>query len=120
MALGRQELWPKDAVYVGMLGKAATHFGIASVPVAGFGKPWACLNDERGWRYAYAAYLRKRLAEEPAFREAVMLLHGKLLVCWCKHSKSRGEDPDCHADLLAHYAEQMWHAVNGSNTDDPR
>lgn len=106
--LGRPERWPADAVYIGMPGKTATAFGIGPAEVGPFGKPWACLEDPNGWRYAYAAYLKRRLADDIAFREAVAHLHGKTLVCWCKGSK-RGADPDCHGDLLAKFAEDLFH-----------
>lgn len=93
-------------IYIGMPGKPATAFGI--VTDGYFGKPWACVNDERGWRFAYAAYLKRRLRDDPEFRETVRSLHGYTLACWCKHSK-RGDDPDCHGDLLARYAEWLTH-----------
>lgn len=93
-------------LYVGMPGKPATAHGIETDGY--FGKPWACLNDPRGWRFAYAAYLKGRLLRDPKFRSAVQSLHGLTLVCWCKQS-SHGVDPDCHADLLARYAEWLHH-----------
>jgi len=93
-------------IYVGMPGKPASAHGI---PADGyFGKPWPCLNDPRGWRYAFAVYLKRRMADDPQFRADVAMLHGYELVCWCKQSK-RGVDPDCHADLLAYYAERLHH-----------
>ena len=105
--MGRPERWPGTAVYVGMPGKAATAYGITSS--GEFGKPWSCLKDPRGWRYAFAAYLKRRLADDPIFRSRVASLHGQTLVCWCKGSKKRGADPDCHGDLLARYAEWLHH-----------
>lgn len=41
----------------------------------------------------YEAYIRKRLAAEPALREALQGLRGKRLGCWC------APEP-CHADVL--------------------
>lgn len=96
-------------VYIGMPGRAARAAGITDDIVGPFGKPWACLSDPNGWRYAYAAYLKRRLADDPAFREAVRSLHGKTLICWCKGGK-RGADPDCHGDLLAEFAERLFHS----------
>ena len=116
MALARKiaggaETWQADGlhVYIGMPGRSADAYGIQADNPTVFGKPWPLLKDPRGWRYAYLMYLVARLKDDPEFRTAVKSLHGKILVCWCKESKSRGEDPDCHGDLLAYAAERLAH-----------
>ena len=106
--LGRPETWPAEAVYVGMPGKAARAFGIPDQAVGPFGKPWACLNDPRGWAHAYREYLYLRLVRDAAFREAVKALHGKTLVCWCA---SRPSAQTCHAQFLAKAVEWLNHDV---------
>lgn len=104
--LGRPENWPAEAVYVGMPGRAARAYGIADETVGPFGKPWACLRDERGWETAYREYLHLRLRRDAAFREGVLRLHGKLLVCWCA---SKPSATACHAQTLARAAEWLAH-----------
>lgn len=89
--------WPADAVYIGMPGKAARAFGIEDADVPGFGKPWSCLSDPRGWQTAYREYLWNRLNSDPEFRTNVKNLRGKILVCWCK---AKGKDTPCHGEIL--------------------
>jgi len=84
-------------VYIGMPGRAARAWGIADETVPGFGKPWECLRDPRGWATAYREYLWNRLQTDPAFREAVKALQGKTLLCWCK---AKGADVRCHGEIL--------------------
>ena len=106
---GGAETWQADGlhVYIGMRGKSADAYAIDSDGY--FGKPWPLLRDPRGWRFAYLEYMVERLKDDAEFRTRVTGLHGKTLVCWCKESKSRGEDPDCHGDLLAYAAERLYH-----------
>lgn len=95
-----------NAVYIGMPCRyTAAH---PEVVVGPFGKPWACLNDPRGWKAGYRDYLRARLREDLAFREAVAGLHGKTLVCFCKGKRGIA-DKDCHGDLLAVAVEYLAH-----------
>jgi hypothetical protein len=99
--VGRPERWTADMVYIGMPGKAARAFGIADADVPGFGKPWACKDDPRGWLPAYREYLYRRLGTDPAFRAAVRALRGKTLLCWCTAKAARrGERVVCHGETL--------------------
>lgn len=95
--VGRPDRWTADMVYIGMPGRAARAFGITDDAVPGFGKPWACLRDPRGWQEAYRAYLWDRLNADPEFRASVKALAGKTLVCWCK---AKGPDTRCHGEIL--------------------
>lgn len=104
--LGRPERWPADAVYVGMPGKAARAWGIEDEDVPGFGKPWALMQDPRGWLPAYREYLFGRIKASPEFAAKVASLHGKTLVCWCA---SRPSVEACHAQTLARAAEWLAH-----------
>lgn len=92
-----------DHVYIGMPGYAGQTEGP-------FGKPWACLRDPRGWREAYREYLIRRVCSDAGFAQAVLGLHGKTLVCFCKGGR-RGADADCHGDLLASVAERLFHGL---------
>lgn len=96
-----------DHVYVGLPG-----YGGASEAEGIYGKPWSLVRDPRGWRVAYREYLIKRIQTEPEFRAAVMRLHGRTLVCWCK-GKAGVADPDCHGDMLAAMAEYLFHKEFG-------
>lgn len=96
-----------DHVYIGMECRYTRATGVTPL---GYGKPWACLNDPRGWRVAYREYLLRRVTTDADFARAVIALHGKTLVCFCKGSK-RGLDPDCHGDLLASVAERLYHGL---------
>lgn len=86
----------KDLVYVGRgrLGRVGDSFGNPSIvgktcPECGetHDRPEATLP-------CYEAYLRRRLATDPAFKERVRSLAGKVLVCHCKPGP-------CHGDVLA-------------------
>ena len=46
----------------------------------------------------YKDYFEQRIAEEPAFREAVLELRGKRLGCWCKPLA-------CHGDIIKEWLE---------------
>jgi hypothetical protein len=96
--------WADDpaAVYVGMPGYAGQTEGF-------FGKPWSCLKDPRGWQHAFREYLVHRVQTDPVYAGAVMALHGKTLICFCKGGK-RGPDAACHGDLLAMAAERLFHS----------
>lgn len=96
-------LWYKtpDHVYIGMPGYAGQTEGP-------FGKPWHLLRDPRGWQTAYAEYLEMRINTDDQFRSAVMSLHGKVLICFCKGKGGILNRP-CHGDLLARTAEHLWH-----------
>lgn len=96
-------------VYIGMPGKAARAFGLTAW---GFGKPWSCLDDPRGWQVAYREYLWREIQSSPAFAERVKALHKKTLVCWCK-GKHGNDDQPCHGDTLARAIE--W--LNGCELD---
>lgn len=98
--------WKQDpyAVYIGMPGYAGQTTGY-------FGKPWACLRNPRGWRAAYREYAIKRVTTDPEFAVAVLGLHGKTLICFCKGS-ARGRDADCHGDLLKDMAERLFHGLD--------
>ena len=73
-----------DYVYIGRAGKGLTGY---------FGNP-TTLKKYRG-------YLESRIDEDIGFREKVMNLYGKTLVCFCKPKP-------CHGDILAEYAERLW------------
>lgn len=86
-------------VYIGMDGNAARAYGL--VP-QGFGKPWACLDDPRGWQQAYRAYLWAQIRDNIEFSERVKALRTKTLVCWCKGKRpEHNGDDHCHGDILA-------------------
>ena len=103
---GRRALWPRQAVYVGMPGKAATAFGIPASEGL-FGKPWDCLRAPEGWPTAYLRYLVHRLATDPWFEGQVKALHGRTLLCWC----AAKDAPRCHAEILAEFVELLNHAA---------
>ena len=116
-AYGDPANWPADAVYVGMPGNAARAYGITDESNPGFGKPWYCLNDPRGWETAYREYLHRRLIDDDAFRSAVLALHGKTLLCWCLAKAMRHPNFEvgafhCHAVILAKAVEWLTHAVD--------
>lgn len=88
---------------------------------APFGKPWECLTEARRlfgddgivereglWRHTYRDYLVDKIENNPVFAGAVLALHGKTLVCWCKGKRGR-DDAWCHGDLLAYAAERLYH-----------
>jgi len=104
--VGHRETWSADHVYVGMPGNAARAFGILAAE-GQFGKPWACMNDPRGWTVAYNEYLVGRLSDDRKFQQAVRALHGRTLLCWCA---AKGAER-CHAVLLAEYVELLFHAA---------
>lgn len=99
-----------DHVYVGMPCRYTRAHGMEDYTVGSFGKPWACLNDPRGWRAAYKEYLLARVTTDEDFARSVLALHGHALVCFCKGGK-RGSDPDCHADMLASFSERLYHGL---------
>lgn len=114
---GRPEHWPENAVYIGMPGKAARAFGIEDSAVPGFGKPWYCLKDERGWEIAYREYLHRRLLDDDAFRADVLRLNGKILLCWCLAKATRQPgfhlaDFKCHGLILAKAVHWLNRAVD--------
>lgn len=47
----------------------------------------------------YEAYMRERLANEPALRQALKKLAGKRLGCCCKNKNPR-KSKQCHGDVL--------------------
>lgn len=102
-------------VYVGMPGRAARAFGITDAIVGPFGKPWACLEDPRGWLIAYREYLYARIRDDADFALAVRDLHGKALICWCR---AKGADTTCHADTLAAAAEWLFHGMEPGQSAD--
>ena len=106
--VGRPDRWTPDMVYIGMPGRAARAFGIPDIAVPGFGKPWACKDDPRGWQIAYREYLWNRLNTDPQFRTAVRALHGKTLLCWCT---AKGNA--CHGEILIR-------AIDWLNSDNAR
>lgn len=100
-SVGHISTWKPDMVYIGMPGQAARAFGITDDQVPGFGKPWACKDDPRGWLPAYREYLFHRLESDLAFREAVKALNGKTLLCWCTaKAERRGTRVVCHGETL--------------------
>lgn len=97
-------------VYIGMGGPSAAREGLEPL---GFGKPWDCLRDPRGWQIAYREYLWKKLNADPEFRERVKALRNKTLVCWCKGKRPEHNGNDfCHGDILARAI--AW--LNGEET----
>lgn len=99
-------------VYIGMPGRAAFAAGLPDEAIGPFGKPWACLQDPRGWQVAYREYLWNRLKSDPDFALAVRDLHGKTLVCWCKGKRpEHGGDDHCHGDILSKAAEWLYHGI---------
>ena len=103
---GRRALWPRQAVYVGMPGSAATAFGIPRNEGL-FGKPWDCLRHPLGWQTGYLRYLVDRLSKDPWFEGQVKALHGRTLLCWCS---AKGAE-HCHAQILAEFVELLNHAA---------
>lgn len=97
--MGPRGTWPVDAVYIGMPCKASAAFGIIGDP--GFGKPWACKQDARGWQVAYRSYLYGRLLVDEEFAGRVRALKSKLLLCWCTaKAEKRGVPVACHGEIL--------------------
>lgn len=90
-----------EQVYIGRPGRGlAGPFGnpVAAgrtCPVCGgvHGLPGATLA-------CYEQDLRRRLAQEPVFREAVAGLHSKTLVCFCSPRP-------CHGDVLARVSAEL-------------
>ena len=108
---------PSSAVYVGMPGPSARAYGLPDDEVLDFGKPWACLKDPRGWETAYREYLWNRMKTDADFALAVLGLHGKTLLCWCKAKAARNghEEFHCHANSLAAAAEWIYHGIRKEN-----
>jgi hypothetical protein len=84
-----------------------------------FGKPWSLVQGtdkaKDAWRWAYRDYLVQKVESNPIFAGAVLALHGKTLVCWCKGKPTRSESPSqdkfCHGDMLAYAAERLFHSL---------
>jgi len=102
---GPADVWPEDAVYVGMPGNPSRAFRIPDAE-GRFGKPWACLNHPLGWQTGYLRYVVDRMAKDDYFERAVRNLHGKTLLCWC----AKKDAEHCHAVILAEFAELLYHA----------
>jgi len=76
-----------------------------------FGKPWSLVPKdgvEGSWRKPYRDFLVAKIENDPIFAGAVLALHGKTLVCWCK-GKGNRLDTWCHGDMLAYAAERLFH-----------
>lgn len=100
-SVGRPDRWPPHAVYIGMPGPAARGYGIEDRDVPGFGKPWTCRDDPRGWQIAYREYLFGRINRDAAFAQRVARLEGHLLLCWCTaKAAKRGVYVPCHGEIL--------------------
>lgn len=96
--------------YIGMPGRAATAAGLTDDMIGPFGKPWACLDDPRGWQVAYREHLWSLIRSDADFALAVRDLHGKTLVCWCKGKNGNADQP-CHGDILAAAVEWLFHGI---------
>ena len=88
-----------ECVYIGMPGYAGQAAGF-------FGKPWACLKSPLGWQKAFQEYMVHKVQTDPVYAGAVVALHGKTLICFCKGGK-RGPDAACHGDMLALAAKHL-------------
>lgn len=55
-------------------------------------------HDREGCLVCYREYLQERLENDPHFKQAVLRLKGKTLVCFCKPQA-------CHGDILAQYVD---------------
>jgi hypothetical protein len=49
----------------------------------------------------YVAYFESRITKDMEFRRAVLALHGKTLVCWCKPAP-------CHGDIMAEWIDAQY------------
>lgn len=49
----------------------------------------------------YREYFYKRIEEDSEFLDAVLLLKGKTLGCYCKPL-------DCHGDIILQFLEKIW------------
>lgn len=99
--------WESDDryVYIGMPGYAGQSEGF-------FGKPWKCLKHPEGWQVGFYEYAVRRVAFDPVYAGALVGLHGKILVCFCKHKKGGlGADQPCHGNLLAKASENLYHGL---------
>lgn len=82
-------------VYIGRAGGRRT---------GAFGNPFT-FDSETDRHEAIArfeVYARKKIAFDPAFRDAVKALHGKTLGCWCAPKA-------CHGDVLLKLAAELLH-----------
>lgn len=93
----------QEYVYIGRAGRGM--FSIFGNPVrSGLTCP-SCKEihsdpDGGKWQECYRAYLENRLEKDEKFRNAVIRLRGKTLVCFCKPNP-------CHGDILAEFADKM-------------
>ena len=53
---------------------------------------------------AFERSARRRIAEDPEYRDRVRALHGKRLFCWCS---SPGDGVACHAKVLECLADEL-------------
>lgn len=86
-----------DHVYIGRY-FSDEHIGALGNPCRL--RPDATAKECRRAYLYYQEYLAKRVKFDPAFREKVMNLHGKTLVCFCRSSR-------CHGKLLKETAERL-------------
>ena len=87
--------WKDDPKYV-YIGRAGR--GLDGT----FGNPFRLGPDERRGvtLTRYGQWLSERLEDDPEFRDKVVALHGKVLVCFCKPQA-------CHGDYLAAAADEL-------------
>lgn len=80
--------WPTSYVYIGRAGRGHDGYFGNPFPI-GDGTPAArarSLNQ-------YGEYFQKRVNEDPEFRQRVLELRGKTLVCFCAPK-------ECHGDTI--------------------
>ena len=95
-----QKGWERDSKYVYIGRKGKGHDGYFGNPIP-LNSPGICPvcsrsgvhNDRGSTLVCYEKYARRRISEDPIFREAVKALQGHTLVCFCKPQA-------CHGDIL--------------------
>ena len=86
--------WKKDAqyVYIGRAGRGMSGY---------FGNPFPLNGGDRGSTLQkFEVYARKRIEDDPEYREAVKGLKDKILVCFCKPHA-------CHGDILEMLSQEL-------------
>lgn len=108
----REQAQPGD-VYIGRK-NAEVH--VNGKPMLGytgyFGNPFVMTNESQRSQVIadFETYARRRVVDDPVYRERVRDLHGKRLFCFCAPHA-------CHGDVLAQLADEL--AYLSADTADP-
>jgi hypothetical protein len=94
-------------VYIGR-GRGGANINTVGVPTRGWlGNPYA-LDD--GWSREesieqFREDFEEKIRTDETFRDAVALLSGDTLGCWCQHVDDDG--PACHGEVIAEWADRL-------------